>query len=388
MAPSRHASRQHGNVLVTTCMGMFALVSLAALAVNQTHVYDAQAKLQNAVDAAALAGVSALRDGGDSGVAIERARAVGEEFELRGARRLDVEIEESDIEVGFFDFGENGFVAVSGEETVPAVRIDITLKGQSEPGNTGALPLYLGGLMQSITGSSVARVTSSATAVVRPRDFVILQDITYSFVEDFEYARDADLAFVDLLENSYGGLGDRVGVVTFAREAYTALDLTPIATGYEEISDYLAYDMEVCRNTSQQSGPDEINCRGSGTADGIDKAIELFEDSSSLGSDRVLVLVTDGRPCHLELGLPEAIEMGEELALDAALRASELGINIFVVEFSEPTPGNSHPCMQPNADFNTALADGYGYGVTTEDPAELGEKLGRVAKKLPVRLVD
>ena len=311
MAPSPPASRQHGNVLVTTCMGMFALVSLAALAVNQTHVYDAQAKLQNAVDAAALAGVSALRDGGDSGVAIERARAVGEEFELRGARRLDVEIEESDIEVGFFDFGENGFVAVSGEETVPAVRIDITLKGQSEPGNTGALPLYLGGLMQSITGSSVARVTSSATAVVRPRDFVILQDITYSFVEDFEYARDADLAFVDLLENSYGGLGDRVGVVTFAREAYTALDLTPIATGYEEISDYLAYDMEVCRNTDQRSGPDEINCRGSGTADGIDKAIELFEDSSSLGSDRVLVLVTDGRPCHLELGLPEAIEMGE-----------------------------------------------------------------------------
>ena len=58
------------------------------------------------------------------------------------------------------------------------------------------------------------------------------------------------------------------------------------------------------------------------------------------------------------------------------------------MEFSEPTPGNSHPCMQPNADFNTALADGYGYGVTTEDPAELGEKLGRVAKKLPVRLVD
>ena len=217
---------------------------------------------------------------------------------------------------------------------------------------------------------------------------MILQDITFSFVEDFEYAREADLTFVELLEDSYGGLGDRVGIVTFAREAYTALDLTPISTGHEEISDYLAYDMEVCRNANLQSGPDGINCRGSGTAAGIDTAIELFEDSSSLGSDRVLVLVTDGRPCHLELGLPEAIVTGEEMALDAALRASELGINIFVVEFTEPTPGSNHPCMQPNVDFNTALAEGYGYGVTTDDPTELGNKLAKVAKKLPVRLVD
>jgi hypothetical protein len=301
---------------------------------------------------------------------------------------LEVKFDESDIEIGWFDFAGNGFIEDSEQDTVPAVRIDVTLEGNTEPGNTGALKLFLSGVMESLTGSSVARITSAATAVVRPRDFVILQDITYSFVEDFEYARDADLAFVELLANSDGGLGDRVGIVTFGREAYRSLDFTPIASEHEKITDYLNHDMEVCRDTSSQSGPNGINCGGTGTADGIHSATELFEELSSTSADRVLVLVTDGRPCHLELGLPAAIETGEALALDAAQEAADLGINIFVVEFAEPTPGNNHPCMQPNSDFNLALADGFGFGVTTDDPADLGDKLTQVAKKLPMRLVD
>ena len=95
-----------------------------------------------------------------------------------------------------------------------------------------------------------------------------------------------------------------------------------------------------------------------------------------------------GPGLQLELGLPEAVETGETLALDAAQRAADVGINIFVVELTEPTPGNTHLCMQPNSEFNLALAGGFGFGVTTDDPAELEEKLAKVAKKLPMRLVN
>jgi len=388
MAPKSHTHAKHGNVLVTTCVALFALVSLATLAVNETLAYSAKAKLQNAVDAAALAGISAFRDGGDASTAIGRAQVVGEEFDLRGATKLTVEIDESDIEIGFFDFATDAFVEVPGQETAPAVRVAITMRDDPVPGNTGALRLFFPGVMEALMGSSEARITSDATAVVRPRDIVILQDITRSFIEDFEYAREADLAFVERLARSDGGLGDRVGVVTFGREAYRSVELTALANGYEEVTDFLGFEMAVCQDASSQSGPNGINCRGSGTADGIDAAVEMFEDSSSMVSDRVLVLVTDGRPCHLELGLPDAVETGEALALEAAQRAADLDINIFVVEFSEPTPGSTHLCLQPNEDFNLELAEGYGFGVTTDDPIELEGKLAQVAKKLPVRLVD
>lgn len=388
MIPKPRTRHERGNALVMTIFALFALVSIATLVINQILIYEVQAKLQNAADAAALAGISVLRDGGDPDLAIERARAVGRAHHVRGATVQDVEIADSDIEIGWYEFDGGGFVLEPGPETPPALRISITMEGDASPNSTGALRLFFSGIMQSLTGSSVARIASDAVAVARPRDFVILQDVTYSFVEEFEYARDAGLAFVELLANSYGGLGDRVGIVTFARQAYKALDLTPLASGYEEITDYLGNEMEVCRSTSNESGTNGIDCRGSGTADGIDAATEVFEESSSTGTDRVLVLVTDGRPCHLELGLPEAVETGETLALDAAQRAADVGINIFVVELTEPTPGNTHLCMQPNSEFNLALAGGFGFGVTTDDPAELEEKLAKVAKKLPMRLVN
>ncbi len=387
MPPIHHTSHEHGNVLVTTVVGLFALVALATLAINQTMAYEAQAKLQNVVDAAALAGISAIRDGGDQSMVTARAQAVGDAHDIRGATSLDVKLAESSIDTGWFHFGSGGFLEEPTEDAVPAVRVDVTLEGNPSSDNTGALKLFLSGVMESLTGSSVARIKSDAIAVVRPRDFVILQDITWSFREEFEYARDADLAFVELLANRDGGLGDRVGVVTFGREAYRSLDFEPVASEAEKITDYLTYDMEVCQDTSSQSGPDGINCRGTGTADGIHAASELFEESSSTSADRVLVLLTDGRPCHLELGLPEAVEAGEALALDAAQEAADLGINIFVVEFAEATPGNNHLCMQPNSAFNLALADGFGFGVTTDDPADLEDKLAQVAKKMPARLV-
>ncbi|MBA3806459.1 MAG: hypothetical protein H0X14_12195, partial [Acidobacteria bacterium] len=51
---------ERGSILATAALGMLALLFAVGLGVDVSHLYVAKAELQNAADAAALAGASAL----------------------------------------------------------------------------------------------------------------------------------------------------------------------------------------------------------------------------------------------------------------------------------------------------------------------------------------
>src|SRR5918998_3974879 len=84
-----HSSRgERGSVLAVSVFGMMAFLLAVGLCVDVSHFYVVKAELQNAADAAALAGASALNSS-PSGIALATDRAVeamnSYEFNNKGA---------------------------------------------------------------------------------------------------------------------------------------------------------------------------------------------------------------------------------------------------------------------------------------------------------------
>lgn len=78
-----NARGERGSVLAVSALGMLALILAAGLAVDVSHLYVVKAELQNAADASALAGASAL-DSSAAGItrAADRAVEVMNNFEF------------------------------------------------------------------------------------------------------------------------------------------------------------------------------------------------------------------------------------------------------------------------------------------------------------------
>src|SRR6185436_18901097 len=70
----KRCGRERGFTAIVSSLGLFCLLGMAGMAIDVSHLYLAGTELQNAADAAALAGASAL-DGTAGGVtaAVDRA---------------------------------------------------------------------------------------------------------------------------------------------------------------------------------------------------------------------------------------------------------------------------------------------------------------------------
>ena len=401
--------RQLGSVSFFLLFGFAAFLTMVSFTVSTGEIIVKQQQLQDLADATALAGAAALRDGDNTSQAVLNAASLSA-VEASGAFR-NVELPPNTVEVGRYHFEKGLFVPLPAEgEGVPAVRVAIPISiAMGQEGGADS-PFAMSGFIRERLGISQLSLFAEAIAVVRPRDIVIVQDITGSFLREFEFAREADLALVDIIADSYGGLGDQIGVVTFGREAYTEFPLTSVAEGLDDIKSFLFSTMEACTTTSsrhsfgplsshRQYDPTdptdevgtpllEINCQGTGTGPAIAHATLMLENAVARGSDPVIVMVTDGVPCHWKWPLPSSqwVAEGKSAAIDAAIAAHELGVRIFVIDLSLPPFGSPQSCSADGSAFNLDLAS-HGFGTTTADPSELASKLVEVANKLTLRLV-
>jgi hypothetical protein len=400
---------QRGNVSFFLLFVFAAFLTMVSFAVSTGEIMVKQQQLQDLADATALAGAAALRDGDNAEQAILNAASIST-GEASSAFR-NVQFPPDTVEVGRYNFEKASFDPLPfADEGVPAVRVAIPVSISMDQGGVDNPAFAMSGFIRDRLGISQLSLFAEAIAVVRPRDIVILQDITGSFLREFEFARQADLALVDIIAESYGGLGDQIGVVTFGREAYTEFPLTPVTEGLDDIRSFLSSTMEVCTTFSsrhsfgplsshRQYDPTdptdrvgtpllEVNCQGTGTGPAIAHATTLLENAVARGSDPVIVLVTDGVPCHFQWPLPSSqwVASGKTAAIEAALAARETGVRIFVVDLSLPPFGPAQSCSADGSAFNVDLAS-HGFGTTTADPTELASKLAEVANKLTLRLV-
>lgn len=78
--PSRPAARQGGQVLIIVGLSLTVLIGAVGLAVDSGRAYGVKARLNAAVDAAAIAAARALSEGADDNARRQNAIAVGERF--------------------------------------------------------------------------------------------------------------------------------------------------------------------------------------------------------------------------------------------------------------------------------------------------------------------
>ncbi len=408
--PSVASRSLAGNVSLMAISLVALFGTMLSFTVSTGEILVKRQQLQDLVDATALAGAAALRDGEDSLQAV--ANAAGILSQPQGVPFAGLSLPEGAIEVGRYDFIQEAFrSAASGTEGIPAVRVSLPISVGLDDDDANGPAFIMASFLRNQLGIRQLSMRAEAIAVVRPRDIVIVQDITGSFEDEFEFARQADLALVDIIATSYGGLGDQIGVVTFGRAAYTEFPLTSVAEGAEDLKIFLGSTMEVCTTTSTRhrfanrqdhrrydpTDPNDsvgrrlrrINCQGTGTGPALDHATTMLAHAVARGSEPVIVLLTDGVPCHFSFRQPQSqwVENGKREAIAAAIVAKDQGIRVFVVDLSFPPFGPDGSCSANGSDFNLDLAS-HGFGTTTADPADLERKLLEIANKLTLRLVQ
>jgi hypothetical protein len=337
------------------------MLGCVALVVDIGYLYHTRAQLQNAADAAALAGITEIREGGGPWAAEEEAATVaaqnqgaGKSVKLDGAQ---------DVAVGTYDWQQRKFKPGAYGQGSPAVKVTARRTAGSPDGEVNLF-------FAPILGRNKAGVAAEAVAALHPREVVICQDCTYSFLEEIEDAKVADFTLVATM-NDQQISGDRVGLVRFTEVAQRVRSLTPLPEGMPLITSAIS-GLYAC---SRSSLP---NCAGTHTGAGIREAIRVFQDGSDPHAERVIVLVSDGMPYPASRRQP---------AIDAANEAAAAGISIFAVTLTHEA-GGQYGVSGSDAKFNASLVRGFGRAYDTPDSEELASILATIMHQIPGKLVE
>ncbi len=179
--PSVRAKRAVAAVWVAATMTV--MVGFAALAVDVGYIYSTQAELQRTADAAAMAAASRLAGSELETTAFDIARHYSQ---LNEAGGVAIDLSEDDITLGRAVMDSGGKYAFEpGAEPPDAVRIRVRRSSDSP---NGALQLFLGPFL----GVSEADLGASATAMLVPRDIVIVMDLSNSMSYDSQLKHESE----------------------------------------------------------------------------------------------------------------------------------------------------------------------------------------------------
>jgi Mg-chelatase subunit ChlD len=201
------AASRRGSATIWGVFLMGTLLTAAALVVDGATLYTSRADLQAAADSAALAGASGLI------FSPEEARSRAIEYASKNtAAGLPVVVQADDVVLGDWDPDSNSFSPVGSENENRAGAVRVTASLSTERGN--ALRLAFA----QIFGQGEADVRASATAVYRPRDIILVLDLSGSMSYDSQIrhipylgkaAVEANLhqIWTELGSNVYGNMG-------------------------------------------------------------------------------------------------------------------------------------------------------------------------------------
>ncbi len=190
--------RQRGGVVVYTAISLTFILGFAALAVDIGTLYSAQAELQRAADAAALAAASQLASGALSQMETEAILAAQEAVARNDVYNAQMEIDQNtDIEFGkaVYDPATGRFSFQPGGEVIDAVRVTVR---RDDTSAAGPIRLAFGRMFGQPTKGLVAR----ATAVLVPRDIAVVIDLSNSMCHD------SQTRYYDRSDGGYSNLRD------------------------------------------------------------------------------------------------------------------------------------------------------------------------------------
>jgi hypothetical protein len=170
MKPAQQPRR--GTILVLAAACMVLIFAFVAFTVDVGYIALARGELQNAADAAALAGAQALEDG--RGEAVAAAKAVAAE---NRAAKTPVVVLDEDVQIGRWDEKTASFLPLSGQDLdeADAVRVDCRRSADRGTGLSLFFAPVLGIPQTSVQTHAVARLKAPKCGGVFGSDSVRLQ---------------------------------------------------------------------------------------------------------------------------------------------------------------------------------------------------------------------
>ncbi|HZZ83143.1 MAG TPA: pilus assembly protein TadG-related protein [Anaeromyxobacteraceae bacterium] len=162
---SRGRRPERGAVAVVVAILLTVLVAFAGLVMNVGHSRMVRGQLQNAVDAAALAGAVKL-NGTSAGVSAARAAAVA----YAGLNVTDVNTSvvidpDADVQVGFWDFTKSkdaAFTPLTGSAADLPYMVAVRVIAGRQASRSNAVPVWMAPFLTTASGMDV---TAEAVAV-------------------------------------------------------------------------------------------------------------------------------------------------------------------------------------------------------------------------------
>lgn len=287
-------------------LALFVILGFGALAIDISYIRMCQSQAQDVADAASQAALVVLRHTGDA----DEAAAVAHDLVRRnlvGGQVASVE----ELSFGIWDESAGGFQTDS--DVANAVRVRVGRKG----GNS--VPFILGRLF----GFDRFEVEGRATSATRNLHVVLVMDITNSWNPvNFEYSRDAAIAFLDVIRDAPGPY-DKIGMTVFTNRY--GWEFTPMTS----IIDNSAIDGTRTQwmglKTASKAGNGDnwpLRCATFGNNDfsspaggcyanmpreytdepgtdhttGMEMAAIMFDEDPDPNAFRVMIVLTDGQP--------------------------------------------------------------------------------------------
>jgi len=349
-------------VVVVVALTTFVVFAFAALSADIGHLYSVSARLKAATDAAALAGVMGLKQSPERAMTLAKLYAA--RHQVDGVR---VDLRDSDIRLGNWDFDAHQFVDLTGSADVEfASAVQVVAPRTNARGNPIAM------MFAPILGYYTADVSQRSTASLgsgQPWDLVLVQDITGSFVDEIGDARDADQTMVDCV-TQFTGTTSKMGLVAFTGVGQVMHTLGPLQDGgYEGISTTIS-KLRTCGNWGMPP------CSGTNIAPGLvygKQQLDAYGSPPEWEVGRAMILVSDGTP-NPGGGSHATVAELEQLALDAADAAEAEGYSIWTVFYDEANNPDSQA-------FMAQLARGEGEFFVTPDSTDLPDLLWTICRK-------
>lgn len=394
---SRLSRRGNYSILAVVCMPV--ILGFLALAIDLSYQQASANQAQQVADTTAHAAYIAFRNAhaSDSGDAESAAAEMNEKHKVGdGPATLD------SVQVGSWDISEGTFSTSAGWNN--AVKVELSRAGDN--------PLNL--FIAPAVGIESPNIYKEAVVARQDREWVVVQDITGSFVDDIDAARDASLNLLATMLESRTPY-DKAGMSVFTGgvEPLPWSPLVPVLGNEGALAD-LWGSLDTCN--CSDSAIEESECADTfdGSVEGFDagecaqwfceeyyggydtqpwmpdcfesgtqsspgpamfQAVEQLLMSTNPRAYRGMVIVSDGLPC---CG-PETLERAAE-AYAAADLAEANGLHIWTIAYSESGEGDP--------ELLGGLARGRGSSFIATDGLTLAQTMVHISDSVPVMLVN
>ena len=257
---------ERGVAIVVTAIFLAVGLPVVGLMFDSTLLFVIKARLQGAVDGAALAGARALARGADSAAQISNAQTVATDY---------------------VNLNYPSTYYFSGAPSIPTPTIDLSVANQRTI-TVNANVTFPGLFLPYLIGNSASNVAASAQVTRKDVNVMMVLDRSHSM--SLSLSCNPMIAAATNFAAQFAPGRDNVGLVTFASSTYVNF---PIGSNFQSANPNIATLIG------------NIDCDGStSSAEALSVAYQQLAGLNQPGALNVILFFTDGQPTGVTFDMP------------------------------------------------------------------------------------